>query len=495
MRLSLSVIGAQAQALGDNAQVCWVDHGGTIGRAENNDWTLPDPRQEISRCHARIRFAGGRFYLEDASANGIYVDDPGNRMSSREMLTLENGQRLFIGDYEIHVSVAEGEGVEQEPPAREAPNATGPPSGSAVVPDEESPPDPLDLLGGAVETPKQPPSVPDDPEPAYLKEHFRPAPVQPDRSKEPLPSAPDDDASPPGPIPTDWWRDIGTAGTAGSDGKGEADDAGESSGEPSSPSSSQPIPPTAPEPTPVETPQDPGEVPQPGPPERPCPGGTARQTEGARTASGASTAGASTSQDALERLLAGAGIDPAELTPETAETLGRVLHVAVDGLMDLLRARMEIKNEFRMSVTLIQSTDNNPLKFSTNVQDAMHNLLVKDNPDYLGPEEAFHASFDDLRFHQMALLAGMREAFFAMIERFDPDNLETQFSQRQQDSGVLGRMGRRRYWEQYRGLYDEIRQDTEGYFNRLFGEAFVEAYERQMDELKQGARQRRSGGQ
>ena len=70
------------------------------------------------------------------------------------------------------------------------------------------------------------------------------------------------------------------------------------------------------------------------------------------------------------------------------------------------------------------------MKFSANVEDALHNLLVKRNPAYLEPVEAFADAFDDLRDHQMAMLAGMRVAFEAMLADFDPDRLEEQFDRR-----------------------------------------------------------------
>ena len=47
--------------------------------------------------------------------------------------------------------------------------------------------------------------------------------------------------------------------------------------------------------------------------------------------------------------------------------------------MDVLQARQRIKDEFRMRVTTFKAAQNNPLKFSANVEDALHNLLVKRN--------------------------------------------------------------------------------------------------------------------
>lgn len=78
-------------------------------------------------------------------------------------------------------------------------------------------------------------------------------------------------------------------------------------------------------------------------------------------------------------MLAGAGLHGVQVTPELAESFGGVLRIVVGGLMDVLRAREQIKNEFRLRMTTFKSADNNPLKFSANADDALHNLLVKRN--------------------------------------------------------------------------------------------------------------------
>ena len=95
--------------------------------------------------------------------------------------------------------------------------------------------------------------------------------------------------------------------------------------------------------------------------------------------------------------------------------------------MDVLQSRRQIKDEFRMRMTQFRPAENNPLKFSANVEDALHNLLVKRNAAYLGPVDAFEDAFADLRNHQLAMLAGMRVAFESMLAEFDPDRLQEEF--------------------------------------------------------------------
>jgi type VI secretion system FHA domain protein len=179
-------------------------------------------------------------------------------------------------------------------------------------------------------------------------------------------------------------------------------------------------------------------------------------------------------------VLAGAGLDPANLTPEVARDFGQILRVVVSGVMDVMRSRQQIKDEFRMRMTRVRPTENNPLKFSANVDDALHNLLVKRNPAYLPPVEAFEDAFADLRHHQIAMLAGMRVAFEAMLAEFDPDRLQQEFD-RQLNKGLVP--AKLRYWDLFRERRREIVKDPEASFRR-FGEEFARAYEDQLKQLK-----------
>src|SRR5690606_26507747 len=55
-----------------------------------------------------------------------------------------------------------------------------------------------------------------------------------------------------------------------------------------------------------------------------------------------------------------------------------ILAIVVDGVMEVLRARAEIKNTFRLPVTIIQRSENNPLKFAATPDEAMRRLLQPD---------------------------------------------------------------------------------------------------------------------
>jgi len=185
----------------------------------------------------------------------------------------------------------------------------------------------------------------------------------------------------------------------------------------------------------------------------------------------------------LAAVLAGAGLGDITVTPELARGFGQILRVVVAGVMDVLQVRQRTKDEFRMGMTAFKPEGNNPLKFSANVDDALHNLLVKRNAAYLGPVDAFEDAFEDLRNHQMAMLAGVRLAFEAMLAEFDPDHLQARFD-RQLKRGVLIGPAKLRYWDLYRDWIHDMVQDADTSFRDLFGDEFARAYEEQLKRLK-----------
>ena len=159
--------------------------------------------------------------------------------------------------------------------------------------------------------------------------------------------------------------------------------------------------------------------------------------------------------------------------------LGQVMRSVIQGVMEALHARSEIKSQFKLPLTRIKAQENNPLKLSPNVESALHTLLVQRNPGYLGTVAAFEDAFIDIRNHQMAMLEGVRRAYEAMFAAFDPAHLEQSFERDVKRSTLLGLGGKAKFWERYA----ELRRDPEEAFRQLFGEEFAEAYEKQLERL------------
>lgn len=187
----------------------------------------------------------------------------------------------------------------------------------------------------------------------------------------------------------------------------------------------------------------------------------------------------------IAALLRAAGVVDGPVSPELAADLGRIFHVVVSGVMDVLRARQETKNQFGLGITTFKRADNNPLKFSASVGDALHNLFVRrENTPYLNPVDAFEDAFEDMRNHQIAMLVGVRVAFEAMLSEFHPDHLQEQFDRQVKKGALVSMPARLRYWELYREWIHDMVRDADTSFRELFGDEFARAYEEQLKRLK-----------
>jgi type VI secretion system protein ImpI len=483
--LTLEVVGPDARRLGSASRKVFNVNGGTIGRLPDNTWVLPD--QHISGRHAVIRHGNGTFYVVDTSSNGVFVNSMDSRLQKNQPYALKDGDRLFIDAYEIRVAIEDrkpeaarsspldsiqgnpfaaataGALIPDDPFADDSAGQTAAPLAASPVPLQpmksggrnELPPgfaplpnaevDPMALLGLAPK--RAQPTVPkaeDLMRGSPLSEPYRPPPVR-------VTAAAVDRGGP-----------LGAQIPSGYDPLAPDEPAHSDAGHPQpTPNLSQPQ--IVADATMLESSDQP-----PIPAARPQ----------AQAVLGAD----------FSALLAAAGIDDAAATPELIENFGRILRIVVSGTMDLLRVREGIKDEFRMRMTTFKAADNNPLKFSANVEDALHNLLVKRNSAYLPAVDAFKDAFQDARNHQMAMLAGLRVAFDGMLQEFDPQRLQGQFDQQLKKNSLLPMPGRLKYWELYRDWYENIAKDADSAFRSLFGEEFARAYEEQMQRLKTAGR-------
>jgi type VI secretion system FHA domain protein len=107
MALKLRVISDHYKQLGKNSSRLFGVTGGRIGRSPDNDWVLPDRERYVSSHHCRILFRSGQWVLEDTSTNGVFINGSDTPASVEGLHTLQDGDRLRLGDYEVLVSIDE----------------------------------------------------------------------------------------------------------------------------------------------------------------------------------------------------------------------------------------------------------------------------------------------------------------------------------------------------------------------------------------------------
>jgi type VI secretion system protein len=187
---------------------------------------------------------------------------------------------------------------------------------------------------------------------------------------------------------------------------------------------------------------------------------------------------ATTSAPTLDAFFRGAGLQPARLDDKQAEQvlqrLGQIMRELVLGLSENLHVRAEQKNVMRVPTTTFQQQNNNPLKFSASVEEALNNLLFRDSPEYLSAVDAVRETFGDVKQHQQHLLSAMRAAVVDYIGRLDPEQLESKIGR---GNALLGAANKLKYWDIYKDLFQVVSQCQPGQFPHQFIEELARAYE------------------
>lgn len=209
-------------------------------------------------------------------------------------------------------------------------------------------------------------------------------------------------------------------------------------------------------------------------------------------------ASSNASADALwSAFCEGAGIQfapPQGLNPDLMRVMGQILRHSVDGTLRLIAARAATKQEMRAEVTVIQARRNNPLKFSPDAQSALEQLLQPPLRGFMPGTEAVDDVMDDLLGHTMGTMAGMRAALEGVLARFEPDQLETKLVGRSMLDSLLPMNRRAKLWELYLQHYGSVSNEAKDDFHNLFGKAFLQAYEEQLDRIDAERRRAKAGG-
>ncbi|MFC3550062.1 type VI secretion system-associated FHA domain protein TagH [Lysobacter cavernae] len=422
--LTLTVTGHHAAQFGARARMAFAQCGGSIGRADDSDWVLAAPG--VSRTHAVVRYLNGMYFIEDRSTNGMLLN--GAALRRGDPAALSDGDRLQLDGFEIEVQLQ-------------------------------------------VEIPAPPPSVPVYATAAPDLTQVAPAPATPRAAAA---AAVNDTFD----LDLDFGLpSLGAAAAANAHASGDDALLGEVgiSGELDPLRLLDPLPPQAAPPVPGAWNHSAASADHFHPP----------RVSGARAGHELPENWDLTSGDFAPPATAPVPVAMPPTLPAMPAEMARIFEIVVDGVMEVLRARAEIKNTFRLPVTVIQRSENNPLKFAATPGEAMKKLLAPNSPAFLSGVAAFDDAFDDIRCHQMAMLAGMRAAFESMLFHFSPDRLEQEVD----TSGKrLAFAGKGRYWERYRDSFQTLAKDPDECFRRLFGDEFARAYESQLARLKSARR-------
>lgn len=189
---------------------------------------------------------------------------------------------------------------------------------------------------------------------------------------------------------------------------------------------------------------------------------------------------------------AGQGKAPAESSPARSSAsagdhdLHAMLRVITEGLMALLQGRAEIKNEFRIAQTRFVQTENNPMKFSPNVDEAMTRILgTSEGSGFLTGIQAYEDALNDLQAHQLALLSAAQRAVESVIDQFDPAQLEARLQRISPLSARTPGLKAAKCWNLFTMHYDDVAGKMRDDARQMFLAEFAEAYEEACQQVLQ----------
>ena len=184
----------------------------------------------------------------------------------------------------------------------------------------------------------------------------------------------------------------------------------------------------------------------------------------------------------LRAFLEGAGLPAAHLSAhDAAEGLrnyGQIFRELVSGIRELLAVRTLTKSEFHIDQTVIRPSDNNPLKFSVDLEQALSALLLPQRSGFAEPLPAIRQAVADLKSHELSVIAGMQKSVTKLLESLSPEEVERRIEAAGLLASLLPAARKARYWEAYETVYhevaDEFREDVQNGFRQAFAEAYFE---------------------
>ena len=423
MTLRLRVVSDQRRSLGDRSSIVFTVDGGTIGRSADNDWVLPDPLRYVSAHHARVQFRNGRYFLQDVSTNGVFVNDEPEALARRgsEGYPLRNGDVVRIGDYQI---VAALDADTEQPPAET--------TGAAAVPTSIHA---LHTLGRAAQTdigamlnlddllvPESPTGESLLPVNAYGQAVMQ-APVRAmAAAPRPVPNTdPDEDS---------LARRVERLAKAA---RREIQN-------------------------------------------RPNGANGAHPANGANGANGAQLFDVSTG---LQVFCRGAGIDadrlPADAQTRLLHLAGQLFREALVGFKDLDRSRSDSRNRFRIELPPQDADDPRPSLSRSAIEDLLLGLLLSHESRRLDAVQWLRESVTEAKTHELATQQATRAAFVEFLDRLDPAELEARF-ERAARRGKARSADKEQYWELFTTFYRNLIEMPADHLPHTFVEAYAAAY-------------------
>ncbi|XQW83491.1 type VI secretion system-associated FHA domain protein TagH [Thalassotalea piscium] len=397
----------------------------TIGRSENNDWHLPDPEKVVSGTHARVEKQADGFYIFDLSTNGLFINRSVEALGKSNSHKLCDGDLLTFGDYEVSVGLLNT--AIPEPAISSTSSVQTPPlvHNKPIISQSVqgiSPSALFDENPMVSNNTQKMPVVNND-----LTDHFD------------VPQA----------IPEEW--DIDFVGASPSQ-KTPLNDVVIPNAEPAISSNHETS-------APVQS--------------------NAKQQQ--------VTPPTANDNPDFDAFFKGLGISqaiiPEQFSDELLFEMGQGMRLMLMGLVDSLRTRTALKNEFRINQTTFQQQENNPLKFSATIDDVFRNLFLQPSSSFLPSTKAITEAFNDTKKHDIALTAGTLGAIEGIFNQLAPTEIEKKDYKESAFDQLIPGQKQIRYWKTYQSLHKDLVNEITAHGSSALSDDFVRAYDKKIKSL------------
>ncbi|PLR37309.1 type VI secretion system-associated FHA domain protein TagH [Chimaeribacter californicus] len=191
----------------------------------------------------------------------------------------------------------------------------------------------------------------------------------------------------------------------------------------------------------------------------------------------------------LNALLEGIGLNDLQPPPRFDEhqlrEVGRLLSLFSQGTVALLSSRSILKRGVKAEMTMILDEANNPFKLLPSGKTVLMQMFGSKMPGFMPPEQAVRDALIDLQAHQLGMIAGIRAIISAMLQSFNPDRLEEE-ARREGNAPRFSLSSNRKaaLWDHFAKTYQKTAGEVENDFHTLFGEAFLRAYDAEVNQYK-----------
>ena len=456
MTLTFKITNKTSLENGSPLELVLSERGAIIGRSQTCDWPLPDEDRTLSRSHCKITFDKNSYWLEDISANGTFVNEDVSKLSS--LHKLKSGDSLRVGPFHISVKLT-GEALEiqnQDQLSGSSAAATSDwnrwdeqPSNQQDIAPKPNPLD-LDSWNPSVEKKSE---ISDWSDPIDTSSATQSGDnIFGDLTKnhevdwsDTSWDVPDDfdpftQSGVASSIDSDWGQPANGIDRAPIESPSSNWGENNSQSNPNETSSFNPSPS-------LPDPKQPPNV--------------------------------SIAQHNKE-LLTALGLSPDELMIEpdiTSARAGRLLRRLITGTLKLLESRARAKDAMGASSTQLSLTGNNPLKFATNIDNAIQMLMNPPRKGYMDADLAIEDSFKDIQAHQIATLNAMQGALNATLERFSPKEIRRRAKKRGLLSKIIPNQMDAALWKAYEKEFSGCVEGSSEAFFDIYSKEFKKAYE------------------